>query len=113
MRFCNETVTLVQIDEKQGNPLFNCTAVNGASWQGHDGLKVGGRVLESERSYTVLIPREKLPDVEIQKGDIFVRGTVLGSIQRTVDLKPCEHFTVQSIAKNYSGRFPHMAVSGK
>lgn len=109
MLMCNETVTLVRLDE---NDEYQCTVIEGASWYGkaqitqqQDGF-VGGMVVKAR------IPEEHMPDgVTPEAKDVLARGRV-ENVNTLQDLKGVEHFKIMAVGDNRRGRNPHWAVSG-
>ena len=110
MLMCNETVTLVQLDETVD--AYRCTVLEGVSWHAKMAIANTANGLTTANVLRARIPVDRLPEnVTLRKDDYLVRGIVTG-IKTLDDLIEREMFCITAIGDNRRGRNPHWAVSG-
>lgn len=110
MLLCNETVTLVQYDER--SETYRCIPLVGVSWYAKIGIVQTANGLSTANVLKSRIPAEIVPEgVAPRQGNYLVRG-VLASMARQAELKGREHFKITAVSDNRRGRWQHWAVSG-
>lgn len=109
MLMCNDTVTLVQLDD---NDEYQCIVIEGVSWYAKTAITNTAQGLTTANVLKSRIPADRLPaGITLHKGDFIVRGEI-ARVDTLNEIKGREHFAITAIGDNRRGCNPHWTVSG-